>query len=67
MSVLALDLGTGSVKAALVDDELRVLAHTSRPYPVRAPRPGAAETEPAHWADAVADAVGEVLAGGSRR
>jgi xylulokinase len=66
MSVLALDLGTGSVKAALVDDELRVLAHTSRPYPVRAPRPGAAETEPALWAEAVADAVAEILAGGSR-
>ncbi len=66
MSVLALDLGTGSVKAALVDDELRVLAHTSRPYPVRAPRAGAAETETAHWAEAVADAVAELLAGGSR-
>ncbi len=66
MSVLALDLGTGSVKAALVDDELRVLAHTRRAYPVRAPRPGAAETEPAHWAEAVADAVAELLSGGSR-
>ena len=66
MSVLALDLGTGSVKAALVDDELRVLAHASRPYPVVAPRPGAALTEPARWAEAVSDAVGEVLAGGSR-
>jgi xylulokinase len=66
MTVLALDLGTGSVKAALVDDELRVLTHTSRAYPVRAPRPGAAETEPAHWAHAVADAVAELLAGGSR-
>ena len=65
MSVLALDLGTGSVKAALVDDELRVLAHTSRPYPVRAPRAGAAETETARWAEAVADAVAELLAGGS--
>jgi len=66
VSVLALDLGTGSVKAALVDDELRVLAHTRRAYPVRAPRPGAAETEPAHWADAVTDAVAELLSGGSR-
>jgi xylulokinase len=56
MTVLALDLGTGSVKA-LVDDELHVLAHTSRPYPVRAPRRGVAETEPASWAEAVADAV----------
>jgi xylulokinase len=62
MSVLAVDLGTGSVKVALVDDELRVLASASRPYPVRAPRPGAAEAEPGHWRAAVADAVAAVLA-----
>jgi len=61
MSVLAVDLGTGSVKVALVDDELRVLASASRPYPVRAPRPGAAEAEPGHWQAAVADAVAAVL------
>jgi xylulokinase len=63
MSVLAVDLGTGSVKVALVDDELRVLGSASRPYVVRASRPGAAETEPRHWQAAVADAVGAVLAG----
>ena len=62
MSVLAVDLGTGSVKVALVDDELRVLASASRPYSVRAPRPGAAETEPGQWQAAVADAVAEVRA-----
>lgn len=68
MSVLAVDLGTGSVKVALVDDELAVLASASRRYPVRAPRPGAAETEPRLWAAAVEDAVGAVLAaaGGAR-
>lgn len=65
MSVLALDLGTGSVKAALVDDELRVVASASRPYAVRAPRPGAAETEPAAWRAAVADAVVAALAAAS--
>ena len=36
MSVLAVDLGTGSVKVALVDDELRVLA--SRVAALRGPR-----------------------------
>jgi xylulokinase len=63
MSVLAVDLGTGSVKVALVDDELRVLRSASRPYGVRALRPGAAEAEPRHWQAAVADAVGAVLSG----
>jgi xylulokinase len=62
MSVLALDLGTGSVKAALVDDALRVVASAARPYAVGTPRPGAAETEPGQWQAAVADAVGAVLA-----
>src|SRR5512133_27065 len=62
MSVLAVDLGTGSVKVALVDDELRVLRSAARPYAVRAPRRGAAEAEPRHWQAAVADAVGAVLA-----
>ena len=61
MSVLALDLGTGSVKVALVDEDLRVVAAASRPYTVRAPRPGAAETEPAQWETAVSDAVAAVL------
>jgi xylulokinase len=62
MSVLAVDLGTGSVKVGLVDDELRVLRSASRPYAVRAPRPGTAEAEPRLWQAAVADAVGAVLA-----
>jgi len=61
VSVLAIDLGTGSVKVALVEDDLRVVAAASRPYAVRASRPGAAETEPARWEAAVADAVAAVL------
>jgi len=63
VTVLAIDLGTGSVKVAVVAEDLAVLAVTSRPYPVRSPRPGAAEAEPAAWAAAVADAVAEVLSG----
>jgi len=62
VSVIALDLGTGSVKAALVDEDLRVVSVTSRPYAVRAPQPGAAETEPAAWEAAVTAAIGPVLA-----
>jgi xylulokinase len=61
MSVLALDLGTGSVKVALVDEDLHIVSVASRPYAVRAPRPGAAETEPAAWEAGVTDAVAAVL------
>jgi sugar (pentulose or hexulose) kinase len=41
---LGIDLGTSSVKAALIDDAGKTLAEASRPYPVRSPRPGHAET-----------------------
>lgn len=61
MSVLAIDLGTGSVKAALVEDDLTVSRHASRPYPVHAPVPGSALGRPAEWAAAVEAAVTEVL------
>jgi xylulokinase len=65
VSVLAVDLGTGSVKVALVGEDLQVLASASRGYAVRAGRPGAAETEPAQWQAAVTDAVSAVLAAAS--
>ena len=63
VSVLAIDLGTGSVKVALVADDLTVLRQASRPYPVLSPEPGAALGDPADWAQAVEAAVTEVLTG----
>ena len=63
VSVLAIDLGTGSVKVALVADDLTVLRQASRPYPVLSPEPGSARGDPADWAQAVEAAVTEVLAG----
>ena len=51
--LLGLDLGTGSVKALLLDEKGRVVAEGSRSYPVEAPRPGWAETPPAAWWEAV--------------
>jgi len=46
---LGIDLGTGSVKALLIDDAGRVVSEASRPYPVVSPHPGFAETDPALW------------------
>lgn len=60
MSILGIDLGTGSVKAAVVDDG-RVLAKRSRRYDVRAPRPGWAEIDAESWLAATQDAAREVL------
>ena len=64
MSILGIDLGTGSVKAALVDDG-RVLAKRSRPYSVRSPRPGWAESDPEEWLAATREVAEGALAEGS--
>jgi xylulokinase len=62
--LLGLDLGTGSLKALLMDPEGRVLGEASRSYPVLSPHPGWAETDPQEWWRAVAEAIGEAV--GSR-
>ena len=62
MTFLGIDLGTGSVKAALVEADGKVLAESARGYPVVAPKPGWAESDPASWLAAVRAASSEVLA-----
>lgn len=61
MTMLGIDLGTGSVKAAVLSDEGIVLGKASRAYGVHAPRPGWAESDPQEWLDATLDVVGQVL------
>lgn len=58
---LGIDLGTSGVKVALVDAQGTVLAGAARPFAVRSPRPGWAQTPPAHWATAARAAVAQVL------
>ena len=53
---LGLDLGTGSIKALLLDGGA-ILGEGSVSYPVRAPRPGWAESSPAEWWDATVEAA----------
>lgn len=67
MARLGIDLGTGSVKAAVVDDDGRIVSKASRPYAVIAPHPGWAESDPAEWLEATLDVTRRVLdeAGGS--
>ena len=60
--VIGIDLGTQSVKAALVDEGGRVIAAAVRPYAVESLHPGWAETEPSAWLEAATDAAREVLA-----
>lgn len=63
MAVLGIDLGTGSVKAAVVEDDGTVRRLASRPYAVDAPHPGWAQTETSAWLDAVDAVAAEVLEG----
>lgn len=48
-SVLALDIGTGSLKAALVGDSLEIKGAFKIPYPILTPREGWAESDPESW------------------
>jgi xylulokinase len=47
--LLGLDLGTGSLKALLLDENAQLVAEVSRAYPVHAPQPGWAESNPNDW------------------
>lgn len=64
--LLGIDLGTGSVKALLLNTDGTVLAEASHPYPVQSPKPGWAETDPEAWWAAVAIAVRQVVASASQ-
>lgn len=55
-----MDLGTGSVKVAVVDEVGVVLAKASRPYDLSSPRAGWAETDPRLWLDATEQAAGDI-------
>ena len=61
MPTLGIDIGTQSLKAVVLDDELRVLASAQRPYQVSFPSPGWAEQSPQLWLDALKPAIGEAL------
>ena len=61
MTRLGIDLGTGSVKAAVVADDGTVLAKASRSYAVSSPHPGWAESDPDEWLAAARDVTDRVL------
>ena len=60
---LGIDLGTGSVKALLLDADGRVISEASSSYPVHAPQPTWAETHTEEWWQATVKAVREAIAG----
>lgn len=66
-ALLGVDLGTSGVKAVVVDHRAGVLGEAEAAYPVRAPRPGWAETDPADWWRATVEAVRRALAAADRK
>lgn len=62
MPLLGIDIGTQSLKAVILSDDLRVLGQGSRAYQPHFPRPDWAEQDPQLWLDAMRPAIGEALA-----
>ncbi|MBN3724134.1 FGGY family carbohydrate kinase [Burkholderia sp. Ac-20379] len=59
---LAIDVGTGSVRAALVDGDGRIRRLAAREHEQQVPRYGWAEQRPLDWWDGAVAAIREVLA-----
>ena len=55
--LLGLDLGTGSIKALLLDEDGAPVGEGSVSYPVRAPHPGWAESSTEEWWEATVEAT----------
>ena len=62
MITLGIDIGTSSVKSALLGENDRVIASVSRPLSVSRPQPGFSEQDPQHWWQAICDGLDELHA-----
>ncbi len=58
--LLGLDLGTGSLKAILLDENAQIVAEATRAYNVHAPQAGWAESNPNDWWTAATNATLEL-------
>jgi xylulokinase len=61
-AVLAIDIGTQSSRAAILDTDGGLLASASRPHELAVPRPGWAEQDPDEWWQATAANIRDALA-----
>ncbi len=58
---MAVDIGTGSTRAALITGEGRLLAQASQEYPLDTPAPGWAEQDPRIWWRCTVETIRRVL------
>jgi xylulokinase len=56
-SLIGIDVGTGAIKAVLMDLDGNALRTFARPYPTARPRPGHVEQDPRDWMDGVLAAL----------
>lgn len=56
-TLIGIDVGTGAIKAILMDLDGTPLATFARPYPTARPRPGHVEQDPRDWTDGVLAAL----------
>jgi xylulokinase len=61
VAVVGLDLGTQSLKAVVLDDDLRLLGAAKVPYAAHFPEPNQAEQDPRLWLDALPVAIGGAI------
>jgi len=59
--IVGVDIGTQSLKALVLDEELKVRGRGSSPYDYATPQPGWAEQDPALWLEALCPAIGAAL------
>lgn len=59
--LLGIDIGTSACKIAVFDENGKVLAQSSKPYPVYYPQSGWAEQNAEEWWDAICSGIREVL------
>lgn len=65
MTLLGIDVGTTSVKAAVFDPDGRRVAVAARRHPTARPAPGHAEQDPEHWWAGLTAALAELDAAGA--
>ena len=67
MLYIGVDLGTSAVKLLLMDGEGKILNIVSREYPLRFPRPGWSEQDPADWLRQTVAGIRELTEGFDKR
>ena len=61
VTTLGIDLGTGSVKVAVVSADSTILSRASKAYPISSPIPGWAESDPQDWLAATEEAAAQAM------